>query len=278
MSRSSVCAFLALSLIGFLMAAPAKVDETKDRGTIKGRVVLVGDKPDVDKLNKELAAIIEGHKDKDGCLACKDPEEKSQQVWKIDKDGGVANVFVWLKPANGDHFKLTEADLKPFKDSQVTLRQPHCAYLPHAFTLFPSYFDDKTKRQKPTGQKLLVKNDAKFVHNTKWSGVGQRGDDKLIAPGREITVEPTLKPTASEISFGCSAHVWMTAVARAFDHPFATVTDANGNFVIKNVPLGVELYVVAWHEKAGYAVEGGKDGVKMKLTDGERVSFTIKKP
>jgi hypothetical protein len=275
MARWCGCGVLGLSFIGLLMAAPARIDE-KERGTIKGRVVLVGDKPDIDKLNKALIAAIEHHKDKDLCLACKDADEKSQQDWKIDKDGGVANVFVWLQPAKGDHFKLTEADLKPFRGSQVTLRQPHCAYLPHAFTLFPSYYDRKTGKQMQTGQKFVVTNEAPMAHNTKWKS-GRQGNDWVIPPKGKKEF-PTLKPSDNEIRFYCSMHTWMSAVARAFDHPFATVTDKNGNFVLKNVPVGVEVYVVAWHEKAGYAVEGGKDGLKRKLSDGDRVNLTVKAP
>jgi hypothetical protein len=258
-------------------AAEKKPLAIEKRGTITGKVTLDGDKPDIDKLNSELMAQIKVHKDKDACLAGSDAE-KCNQNWKIDENRGVANVFVWLRPPKDYYFKLTEKDLKPYKDSVIELKQPHCAFIPHAFTVFPSYYDDKTKKQKPTGQEVVVVNNATIAHNTKWAGQGQKGNDKLIAKGEKITIEPTLRANDKyEITFNCSAHAFMNAFARAFDHPFATVTDKDGNFKLENVPVGVDLEVVAWHEKAGYAQEGGQAGVKKKLKDGDELKFTIKK-
>jgi hypothetical protein len=248
--------------------------EIKERGTIKGQVKFAGDKPDIEMLDKELRAKIDAKpQDSATCLAGS-KDETTDQTWRIDEDGGLGNVFVWLKPPKGYYFKLTEDDLKPHKDEVVTLRQPHCAFLPHAFALFPSYYDGK--KQQPTGQKLIVTNEAPMSHNTKWGGTGQKGNDKIIPPKGKIEVDPPLKPTDYEITINCSMHTWMNAFARAFDHPFAALTDKHGNFEIKNVPVGVDLQVVAWHEKGGYAQEGGKDGVKKKLKDGDEVNFTIK--
>jgi hypothetical protein len=57
-----------------------------------------------------------------------------------------------------------------------------------------------------------------------------------------------------------------------FDHPYVTITDENGMFVINDVPSGVYT-VEAWHESLGtksiseVTVQSGKTvSVKLKFT------------
>jgi hypothetical protein len=70
------------------------------------------------------------------------------------------------------------------------------------------------------------------------------------------------------------AYVW------AFDHPYAAVTDREGNYVIKNVPAGAGLRVQAWHEEAGWLARGGEKGDPVGIRAGETTerSFTVKVP
>ncbi|MCA9066870.1 MAG: hypothetical protein KDA96_27575, partial [Planctomycetaceae bacterium] len=44
-------------------------------------------------------------------------------------------------------------------------------------------------------------------------------------------------------------HTWMLAWQLPLDHPFAAVTDENGNFEIPNLPAGTHKFIV-WHEGA----------------------------
>ena len=55
---------------------------------------------------------------------------------------GVGNVFVWIVPEAGSYFEVPDDQLAKFKDAQVVVSQPHCAFLPHAAVLFPSYYKD----------------------------------------------------------------------------------------------------------------------------------------
>jgi|GEM_PF-2018814 len=62
-------------------------------------------------------------------------------------------------------------------------------------------------------------------------------------------------------------HTWMMGYVWAFDHPYFSVTDANGRFEIPSAPAGT-WRVVVWHETAGYL--GGRVGATgMKLTISE---------
>jgi hypothetical protein len=96
----------------------------------------------------------------------------------------------------------------------------------------------------------------------------------------------TLEPTKSKviplnaspdlpISFKCDIHPWMNAKCWAMDHPYIARTDEDGKFTIANVPTGVELQVVGWHEGAGY-FNGGPGGKAMKLEEKNTQDFKIK--
>jgi hypothetical protein len=243
--------------------------EAAKRGTIKGKVTLAGNRPDADISNKQktLEEAMKKHENRDTCLSGS-ADEKSQQTWKIDDKGGIENVVVYLKAPKGYYFKVTDEDIKSVKD--VTIDQPHCAFIPHVVTLFPSYFDGKS--DKPTGQKFLATNSSPIGHNTKYQGIRTKGANLKLSSKQ--TEEMKVRVEDAPVVISCDIHTWMNAYARVFDHPFAAVTKPDGTYEIKNVPLDVDVQVVAWHETGAYG-EGGADGQKKKLKDGEEVDFTI---
>jgi hypothetical protein len=229
--------------------------------TVKGRVTLKGEKPDLAAMNKDVKAAIDAFRDREDCLAAPD-DQKDQQTWRIGKKDGVANVFVWLAPPEGKYFEI-DWDKKPWA-KEVAINQPHCAYIPHAAVLFPGAYDpDNPRELKSSGQKFFVRNSAGFVHNTNWKGGDANpGDNKSIAPGAQIA--PELRPDTDPIYLKCNVHGWMRGVVRVFDHPYATVTDMDGNYEIKGAPAGAELNIVVWHEAAGFG-DKGKAGDKVTL-------------
>jgi hypothetical protein len=250
--------------------------EATEKGTLKGKIKLAGNRPD---FAKENAALVEQMKAKDEphCLANAPEDQKEQQHWRIAPDGGIANVFVWLQPPAGRFFKIEEKDLPAKIKEPVVLDQPRCAFVPHAFVLFPSYRDPADpKKFKKTGQELIVKNSNDTSHNTDLDG-GDDNPKSNNAIGAKSALQPmVLNPSPKEIDIKCTIHPWMNAYARAFDHPYATVTDKDGNFEIKDVPAGAEVGLVTWHEVAGYG-DGGKDGKKVTLKAGENTeNFELK--
>src|SRR5262249_79294 len=132
-----------------------------------------------------------------------------------------------------------------------------CNFKPHVVAMNTTYFDGKT--QVPTGQTFKVKNSAPITHNTNWAGnpaIPDNKDNKIISTGGSLDV--LLKPCTAKqagregkVAIACNVHPFMSAVAWVFDHPYYAVTDAQGNFEIKDVPAGVEIFIVAWHEDAG---------------------------
>jgi hypothetical protein len=210
---------------------------------VKGQVTYDGDPP-----KSEFIEAMSKHENKATCLAG-DDVEKNDQKWIVNKSNkGVANVVVWLEPPAGKFFKLSDADKK--RTDEVSLHQPHCAFIPHVVALFPEYKEgDKLVK---TGQIFVAYNDAGVNHNTRVAG------NELKNPQKSVTIPPKGKHEfpikyqgQSPIKIGCDIHSWMNALALTFDNPYHAVTDQDGNFKIENVPSGVELTVVAWHEVPG---------------------------
>jgi hypothetical protein len=249
-----------------------KALDSKGWGTLKGKVTLAGDKPNMSAENDRIKAEMDKHKDKDGCLAGASEDEKIQQRWKVNEQGGVANVFVWLRPPDGTYFKINPDE--QLWQKEVVLDQPNCAFLPHAFLLYPGYTDPATKTFKKSGQVFRVKNSAEFAHNTKFQSNRNPAVNVTIPPKGEQTFEVKPDPT-SPLAISCTMHGWMNASAWALDHPYAAVTDKDGNYEIKGAPAGVDLQVVVWHEGTEFA--NGPKGEKINIkAEGTTKDFQVK--
>ncbi len=208
------------------------------------------------------------------CLHHAPEGEKTQQEYFVS-GGKVGNVFVWLAPTEDPaHFHVPAEVRKPYENTEQLLHQPHCMFKPHCLVLFPSYIDENGKTQN-TGQVLRVKNDASVVHNTKLAGsFANSRDTGGLEGGKEYPTPIVLAPDLRPIQVTCQYHSWMSGWIRAFNHPFATLSAAEGagfgTFEIKNAPTGVPLRVVAWHEKEGFLET--KTGKEVKLADGKTLT------
>jgi hypothetical protein len=234
--------------------------------TIRGRVRLEGDRPDIEGLNKAMLAAIDANRDRNHCLEGAAEDKWHQQTWRIGKDNGVGNVFVWLAPPNGQYFKV---DLtKKTWPKEVVIDQPQCAFVPHAAVLFPGAYDPENPDElKPSGQMFIVRNSAPMNHTTQWQGGDANPGDNKIIPSKNVLVID-LKPEADPVILKCNIHPFMRGVLRVFDHPYAAVTDKDGNYNIEHVPADAELRIVVWHEKAGYGNKG-EIGDKVTLEAGK---------
>lgn len=261
--------FAAFAVAAGLVAAAAvepaavqaqgkKAVEGKGTGTLKGKITLDGEAPVGAKLK-----IDPGNKDAGHC----GKGDTEDETWLVGEGKGLGNVVVFLKPPAGSYFKV-DMSKKTWPDA-IEIDQPYCAFKPHVSVMFPEY------EGKPTGQKLVVKNSAPILHNSRVAGSAFKNPAKgetLAAGGKK---EFTLKADTQVIKINCDAHKWMEAYIWAFDHPFAAVTKPDGTFEIKNVPLGVDLSVMAWHEIGTPAA--GVEIKKGQLKDGDTVTYSIKK-
>jgi hypothetical protein len=235
--------------------------ESKGTGMLKGKVTLDGPIPEklIKSEDEKLEAAMKGHQDKDVCLAGSEAE-KTEQAWKVSKDGAVQNVAVWVRPPAGHYFKI-DLDKLDFPKT-ATVDQPHCAFIPHVQTVFPSYYDPKTKKQAPTGQELIVKNSAKMNHNTAWAGGTKNpGANPLIPPDGKIKLDVAADDN-QVIALSCKIHGWMGGYIWALDTPYSAVTNEKGEYEIKNVPAGADLQLYVWHEPDIYVAKGEKITIK----------------
>jgi len=249
--------------------AGAALTEVKSdgTGTITGTVTFDGEPPQMGEIPG-----LRTHGDAGVCLQ----GPTIDPTWVVDSSSkGVENVIVWVMPPRGQYFKKPDNE---FWRKEVVIDQPHCAFEPHVEVIFPQYFDGK--ETKESGQRFLVVNSAPIAHNIRMAGSSQ------LNPARGGTLPPKTgnyefspKVDKQELAMNCDIHKFMTGFVMTFDHPYAAKTDKTGKFTISNVPAGVDLTIMAWHEakkKFMPAIDGGN---KAKLDKGasKEASFKISK-
>jgi hypothetical protein len=146
--------------------------------------------------------------------------------------------------------------------------------------MFPSYYDPKEpgkEKQRRTGQELIVLNSAPIAHNTKWDGGTKNpGGNETLQSKSEKKIPPVNANFNQPITINCDIHKWMSGYVWAFDHPYAAVTKEDGTYEIKNVPTGVEMKIVAWHEVPTFITKGKAKGDAITLKEGENTKdFTL---
>jgi hypothetical protein len=183
------------------------------------------------------------------------PNEKLMtRLYVVGKEGGLADVFVYLKDGvTGKTFPVpTEAKF---------LDQKGCEYVPYVSGI-------------QVGQKLMVKNSDPIMHNIHLAPLDPSGNKEknLAQMGGAAPLDFTLTKPEVLARFKCDVHNWMFAYVGAVEHSFYAVTDKDGNFTIKNVPKG-SYTVEAYHRKAG------KKEQKVTVGDANaNANFTLEVP
>lgn len=212
-------------LAAVLVSAPAARAQ-QGWGDIKGRVVW-GPK---DLPEQTPIAAVNNNADKNHCLA-KGPVLNEE--WVVNsKNRGLRWTFVWLIDSDGNWMTPLpiHPDLKEAPQKAIEIDQPNCAFIPHAVAL-------------REGQMLLAKNSSPVSHNIKWTGVKQANQGNVTLPaGKSFAIK--LEPERLPIRLECNIHPWMNARAGVYKHPYFAITDADGNFTIKNAPAGTYRLMV----------------------------------
>ncbi|MDE3154555.1 MAG: hypothetical protein KGN76_05600 [Acidobacteriota bacterium] len=222
--------------------APAKTVDPATAGTITGRIVFQGTPPEnpVIDMQTEPACVAD----------YKGLPPPRQPYYVVGKDGGLANVFVYVKSGlDGYTF--------PVPTTPVEIDQQHCQYVPHVFGI-------------RVGQPLLIVNSDPFLHNIHaHATVNAEYNTGQPLQGMKTTHVFT-KPEVM-VPFQCDVHRWMNAYAGVMPNPYFAVTAADGTFSIKTLPPG-HYVLAAWHEKLG---EQTMD-VTIAPQQTQTVSFTFK--
>ena len=148
----------------------------------------------------------------------------------VAQDGGVANVFVYLKEAP----KGTGPFAAPKEPVQLT--QERCFYEPRVLGILVQ-------------QQLEVHNEDATLHNVRCLAKANRpfnlGQPAQTPPRTKFFTTPE-----EAVKFKCDVHPWMAAYVFVMTHPFFAVTDASGSFSIPDLPPG-RYTLHAWHETFG---------------------------
>ncbi len=225
-----ILASLGVVTMQLSAGTPYKATEVKNGGTITGFVRLSGDPP------KLLAFEIT--KDNDWC-----GRKKQSPRLVIGKRNGVRNAVVSL--VNVEQGKRVET-------KKYLIDQRKCEYDPHILLM-------------PSGSELQIVNNDATLHNVHAYANEQtlKTVFNIAQPikGFRFTVKSDQLKTPGKYSLTCDAgHPWMSGYIVVMDHPYYAVTDADGNFVLSNIPPGT-YKVKMWHEGVNVSrseMESGK--------------------
>ena len=179
---------------------------------------------------------------------------KASPRLRLGKSKGVQNTIVWLEG-------ITEGKKKTVGNKQLALDQFKCEYSPHVLLL-------------PFGSSLDIVNGDPILHNVHAYDEGDAGKTlfNIAQPikGQRTTVKQTQFKKPGLYLATCDAgHPWMNAYIMVADHPYFALTDANGSFVIDNVPPGT-YKMKMWNE--GVCV------VKTEMENGKPKAYRYEAP
>jgi plastocyanin len=202
------------------LAAIASVAPAQEWGDLEGTFVFKGTPPTPAKINV----------DKDQAF-CGKHNLVDEKVAVNKENGGLANVVVYL-------FDQTKPKIHPDYEktakAEVIVDNANCRFEPHVAGL-------------RVGQTLVLGNKDPIGHNTKADFFKNNPFNDLIPAGGSIKKTFTEEETTPS-SLSCSIHAWMNAYLLIRNDPYFAVSDKDGKFVIKNLPVGEHTFIV-WSNK-----------------------------
>jgi plastocyanin len=165
----------------------------------------------------------------------------------VGENGGLGNVFVYVKDGLGGYFFDTPAE-------PVVLDQKGCLYTPHVLGV-------------QVGQTIAFVNSDPTMHNVQ----AQASSNAEFNFGQPIQGQKDTKFFSQPevmVHMKCNVHNWMSAYIGVLEHPYFAVSTPGGEFSIQNLPAGTYT-VEAWHEKLGTQTQ------QVTLADHEKQSITF---
>lgn len=151
----------------------------------------------------------------------------------VVKDGGLANVFVYVKSGPAAAMSAVAGSTAP-----VVLDQVGCKYVPHVVGVV-------------RGGSVEFRNSDGTMHNIHTMPTVAGNAPVNVSQGAQGAPD-TQRFDAPELMMPvrCNNHPWMNAFINVSATPFFAVTDAEGKFEIKGLPAGTYT-LGAVHEKLG---------------------------
>jgi plastocyanin len=168
----------------------------------------------------------------------------------IVEDGGLDNVFVYVKDGLGNYVFDTPAE-------PVKIDQQGCRYVPHVVGA-------------RVGQPVEIANSDETTHNIHSLPDANREFNLAQFKQGQKNVETFTVPEVM-IPVKCDLHGWMRAYVGVVEHPYFAVTTGGGRFELKNLPPGTYT-IEAWHEKGGTQTQQ----VTVAAKETKEIGFTYK--
>lgn len=146
------------------------------------------------------------------------------------ENNGIKNVVVYVYTGRGGS-KLEKVE--PAKNTHE-LANRNCRFDPHILIT-------------QVGDTLKVTNPDPVGHNANMNFFNNKAENLMIPSGQaqEVALE---KEEPAPIPIDCNIHPWMKAYVVVLEHPFAAVSDENGELTIKGLPAGEKLTFRVYHE------------------------------
>jgi len=142
----------------------------------------------------------------------------------------MGNIMVWVSKG------LPAGKTFPAPKEPVVLDQNGCLYKPHVMGIM-------------VGQPYKILNSDGVAHNVHTlPKVNTSFNRSMPANLKEATT--TFAKPEPVFQVKCDVHPWMSAYIGVFNHPFYSVTGADGKFTISGLDPGT-YEITAWHEKLG---------------------------
>lgn len=232
-------AISAYAVLPSLTLAGGGYQETRvtNGGMIKGTISFKGTlpKPDEILISKDNHHCGDGH-------VTPDPV-------RLTANGQVAHAIVAIKDvAAGKPW------LKSTGPSEIV--QEKCKFLPHI----------QVARK---GSELNIINKDPLLHNIhayELIGRARRNMFNIAQPAAgQIDKRPLKTRRSNFVEIDCDAHNWMSAWIYLSDHPYAVVTNEQGQFTIDVIPPG-DFEIVTWHPVLGKHEQQVTIAAKQSLT------------
>jgi len=207
--------------------------------SVSGRVLFLGEPPERKELNMS------------GDAACRKPGDIAlSEDLIVNDDGSLRNTYVRVVSGLGDRIFAPPA-------TELQMDQRGCIFIPH---LLPAR----------SNQIIAFKSSDTVVHNVR-TVAKENPRFNISMAGRGRTVRRFF-PKQEIVQIRCDIHAWMAAYIAVSDHPFHSVTGAEGSFSIDGLPGGT-FEIEVWHERLGTSRQS------VTLGDGERkeIEFSFEK-
>ena len=196
-------------------AAPAEREASSLTGTLRGVVRFAGE-------SIPGPVLVENTTDPEVCGFLQSREE----ILVSPQGRGIANVIVSLRdPPSG--FTVASSP------NHLVLDNRDCRFVPHVAVL-------------TVGDTIEIVSHDPVLHTVHFYGALER-NIALPDPRATATVAVRMSGTIAVL---CDLHGWMKAFIRVEPHPFHSVSDAEGSFVLQDIPSGSHQLDV-WHEILG---------------------------